>query len=77
MKTDGTIQAFPFQSVSPSGEPNSPELGVTLRDYFALHASDGDILDMQTSKPSGYINRQCARYMVADAMLAEREKVAE
>jgi hypothetical protein len=50
------------------------EPGMTLRDYFAAAASNEDILDMQACKGPGMMNRQCARYMCADAMLKEREE---
>jgi len=69
-----SIPAFPFQSVDPKGAPNAPEIGMTLRDYFAIYASNEDILEMQRCKPEGYISRECARYMIADAMLEQREK---
>lgn len=45
-----------------------------LRDWFAGHASDEDIRDMQLCKDPGMISRQDARYMVADAMLKARSK---
>jgi len=48
--------------------------GMTLRDYFAIYASNEDILDMQRCKPEGYISRECARYMIADAMLERRKE---
>jgi hypothetical protein len=63
------------------GGPAYPEVcnnqiipGMSLRDYFAVQASNEDIIDMQSCKPSGMISRQCARYMCADAMLSERSK---
>lgn len=56
--------------------------GISVRDYFAASATDGDILDLRHEH---YINnganldfapltRSQARYMLADAMLAERAK---
>jgi hypothetical protein len=48
----------------------------TLRDYFAANANESDIQEQQWT-PEGKsrdITRQRARYLHADAMLAEREK---
>lgn len=60
--------------------------GMTLRDYFAAKASDADIMAMQNKVPREvdgvtYTDlppnwRQTARYMHADAMLAERDGVS-
>lgn len=49
------------------------EAGMTLRDYFAVHASDGDIA-CQLSLVSEPVSSSCARYMHADAMMKERAK---
>ena len=59
--------AFP-QMLGERYEPMSTE-GMSLRDYFAIHASEEDILVQANAK-----TRVQARYMHADAMLAEREK---
>ena len=53
--------------------------GMTLRDYFAAKASDDDIGEIMGShfdydSDVYTITRQQARYMHADAMLAERAK---
>lgn len=60
--------------------------GMTLRDYFAAKASEADIMAMQhkvprevdgvtyTDLPPNW--RQTARYLHADAMLAERDGVS-
>ena len=45
--------------------------GMTLRDYMAIHASEGDI---NRVLEYNMITRQQARYMHADAMLAERDR---
>lgn len=60
--------------------------GMTLRDYMAIHASDHDVIVAMTRHSDAWIakygqgpvyvrpTRQKARYMHADAMLAERAK---
>lgn len=53
--------------------------GMTLRDYFAAKASDGDITDVMMDYFDCFteqysITRQQARYIHADAMLQERGK---
>jgi len=72
MNTGGP--AFPF---SPSDDSTiKPQLGMTLRDYFAAKAmqeiisSDGDFLDARYSSPETIAN---AAYHMADAMLNARE----
>ena len=52
--------------------------GMTLRDYFAIHASESEVDAMQQFVPKEHNFlpakwRQIARYLVADAMLAARE----
>ena len=54
---------------------------LTLRDYFAAHATEADISafmfsrDMAEMSPEEYMTARCAaRYRHADAMLAERER---
>ena len=65
--------AFPYES-TPDGRFYS---GMTLRDYFAGQALAGSI---SASENNGFINVQQAgkfaaeAYLVADAMIAEREK---
>jgi|688.fasta_scaffold914646_1 hypothetical protein len=60
--------AFPFDRY---GERVS---GMTLRDWFATHATDADIAAIQTP-PHGAqnITRYEARYIHADQMLKARE----
>jgi hypothetical protein len=49
--------------------------GMTLRDWFAAHASEIDILSiMGESVPGRTIDRFEARYKYADRMIAERDK---
>lgn len=52
---------------------NPPAFPVTLRDYFAIHASESEIKEYMKTYAFGY-NYSRARYCYADAMLAEREK---
>lgn len=49
----------------------SENRGMTLRDYMAIHASEEDIARVLEYNMT---TRQQARYMHADAMLAERAK---
>lgn len=77
-------QAFPIGGITtPNGEVVWPEYGMTLRDYFATHASDEDIkaqvevirAEMVRASGLGILpdNWHCrARYMHADAMLRAR-----
>ena len=61
-----TVWAFP------KGQSDySENRGMTLRDYMAIHASEGDI---NRVLEYNMITRQQARYMHADAMLLERDK---
>lgn len=53
--------------------------GLSLRDYFAIHASDSDIeriliYEFDHALDTYLVTRQQARYMHADAMLTERAK---
>jgi hypothetical protein len=67
--------AFPFPgSLYPDGSTCEPgELGMSLRDYFAAKAMQG-----QLSRPNAaYLSEKevaNVAYMVADAMLKERNK---
>ena len=69
--------AFPLQSVTLSGEPNSPEPGMSLRDWFAGQALAG----ITSALSAGYIpdEAECmeaadAAYRIAGAMLAARKE---
>lgn len=73
--------AFPCQH---EGSTRSDAAGMTLRDYFAVHAAEGDILCQAEIIRSGEIQkyglgilpdgwRVMARYMHADAMLEARK----
>jgi hypothetical protein len=73
--------AFPFQPVTVDGEPNSPEYGMSLRDWFAGQAlagltvelSDSMVTDLSEGIRGGRFVAGAA-YQIADAMLAERAK---
>lgn len=79
--------AFPVPlNPGASYQGHEPYDGMTLRDYFAVNATDGDISDIMckhtetcyhTNVVSYKITRQQARYMHADAMLKAREVGSE
>ena len=58
----------------PQGDDSAWGTGMTLRDWFATHATDADIAAIQ-NPPHGAqnITRYEARYIHADAMLKARE----
>jgi hypothetical protein len=63
--------AYPFPStVTPEGYVQPGWYGMTLRDWFATHATDADIADIQHGTK---FTREQARYIHADAMLKARE----
>lgn len=69
--------AFPSEGefITESGM-RDPQQGMTLRDYFAAHASDADVkvaIAIASAETSKTISRQEARYRHADVMLAARE----
>jgi hypothetical protein len=69
--------AFPRHALEiklPDGSVVPKDPGMTLRDWFATHATDADIAAIQ-NPPHGAqnISRYEARYIHADAMLAARE----
>lgn len=73
-------QAFPssFEQADPRN-PGWTGHGMTLRDYFAIHASNEDIEIMVKSLKEEYGNkcsvlRSKVRYLIADDMIAERSK---
>ncbi len=51
-------------------------LGMSLRDYMAIHASDTDIDNQMVIQKYSHpkLTRRQARYIYADLMLAERSK---
>lgn len=49
MNEDNGGPAFPFPSDAGAGEPG--ELGMSLRDYFAAHATEEDIKALRSSVP--------------------------
>jgi len=64
--------AFPVVGMDQRGEQQFSAVfngGMTLRDYFAAHASEKDI-EFHRTGPS----REAARYAFADSMLAARKK---
>lgn len=68
-KNDGG-PAFPKTDIiNMSGNLERNSDGMSLRDYFAVHATEEDILHQPHAK-----SRQQARYMHADAMLKASEE---
>ena len=63
--------AFGGYRERPEG-PDEPIMGMSLRDYFAAAALQGAIANERKGADPTYIAR--GAYIVADAMLAEREK---
>ena len=76
---DNGGQAFPGPAFTRAGHPNGHDMGMTLRDWFATHASEADIEDCREMDISidGYpffkFTREQARYRYADAMLKVRQ----
>lgn len=77
MSKDNGGPAFP--TVYANLEGHYGTTGLSMRDYFAAKASDADVgeimgrhFDFDTDEYT--ITRQQARYIHADAMLAERAK---
>jgi hypothetical protein len=71
-------RAFPGLEVTSRGEPYHNHLGMTLRDWFAGRALEGD-LAAQNEATGEWLNRSAGLlasrcYLIADAMLAERAK---
>ncbi len=63
------IHAFPFTETT-----HTADAGMTLRDYFAIHADWDDVRHYSTDGNGHNISRTTARYKYADAMLAARDK---
>lgn len=68
-----------FPEIIPCGKHESQDCacegsyhGMTVRDYFAIHAPTAEINVLMRNR--GITNRPEARYVFADAMIAEREK---
>ncbi len=72
MKDNGG-PAFPQTAESWIGANSVPE-GMSLRDYFAVHASDGDMAKFMGQSGG---DRAVARYMHADTMLRARDAASE
>jgi hypothetical protein len=67
---------------APIGPDNPRPQGMSLRDYFAAHASEDDIGAHRQREHSGerarlIPSREAARYRYADAMLAARDTQKE
>jgi hypothetical protein len=67
--------AFPFQDVDPRGDPNSPNFGMSLRDYFAGQALAGILSGDHPICKEDYPEKTvaAASFAFADAMLKARE----
>ena len=72
-KDGGPAFSVPADNYS-GGEIFQSEPGMSLRDYFAIHASDKDIETYLAGTQRTFIDREQARYKFADAMLEAREK---
>jgi hypothetical protein len=59
-----------FPAVGVPAWPDHNHGGMTLRDWFATHATDADIADIQHGTK---FTREQARYIHADRMLWARE----
>ena len=59
-----------------TGANHAQQYGMTLRDYFAAHASEDDIAEYRVyggyGEGGGGVGREQARYAFADAMLKAR-----
>lgn len=66
--TDKNIPAFPRSYVADGHN------GMTLRDYFAIHAAWEDVRHYSTNSYGANMSRVDARYKYADAMIAARDK---
>lgn len=66
--------AFPSQRLGQDGLPESEAVdGMSLRDYFAGQALSGLIAHPESGDNAD--SQACASYIIADAMIAEREKI--
>ncbi|MEE9598027.1 MAG: hypothetical protein V3V96_14735 [Acidiferrobacterales bacterium] len=71
--------AFPrpgfYGDEGPSEYDNEPDLGMSLRDWFAGRAMQGCLAQLPADTPIGtMLLVPTYAYMIADAMLAERER---
>lgn len=68
--------AFPFTAQGVGGETNEADAGMTLRDYIAIKAMQAMISTSATPALTGLSgaepNCAAAAYMMADAMIKER-----
>lgn len=75
MKDGGPAFPIKYTDIKGKVEVEYIHTGITKRDYFAATASDEDIAEiMHGLRDICKITRQQARYVHADAMLAELEK---
>jgi hypothetical protein len=51
--------------------------GMTLRDYFAIHASENDMKYYSVDENGETFRPEVARYAFADAMLKQRDNLEE
>jgi len=70
--TEKIEKAFPGISGPPSEYFEYNE-GMTLRDYFAIHADWEDVRHYATDDYGRNLNRTVARYKYADAMIVTRK----
>ena len=72
MSTDTGGPAFPNEGFNGWGKPQE---GMTLRDYFAANAMQGDVLRVGHLPPGDLMHRAAKNaYAMADAMLKAREQ---
>lgn len=71
--TDKNIPAFPRVMERFNGTFENCD-GMSLRDYFAIHAAWEDVRHYSTNENGSNISRTKARYKYADAMIAARDK---
>ena len=75
--------AFPSEYDVELSYPHNPEEkywtkmkapGMTLRDYFAIRATEADIKSVIENGPGEWYDREGAKYIYADRMLKAREQ---
>ena len=77
MRDDGG-PAFPLCRTEADGRNDCLSMGMSLRDWFAGHATEEDVtywLEIMLINKNS-VTREEAKYMYADAMIAERSKEA-
>jgi hypothetical protein len=53
---------------------DEPYPGMTLRDYFAIHAGEEDVRFYRLCESGEQVRPEVARYAFADAMISQRKK---